>query len=547
MTSQCPILAFVGEVDDIGQPPAVRGIKRAAPRAEVWEAMIRASHFGLVVGSKAANITWPTVADWALWVSGHEAKPANISLMQDVSADAASGVAMSSRVMHGVAGLPNLPCRWPGRGRRRGGCQPLDARFGRRDRTYAARLVRLGQINDHTRISLGRVIEEQAHSAPDGEFLLFDGRVHLRGRQPPYRQRRARPHRGRFPTGHQGGLADGYRPSALVAIAALSRLGAVAVLMPPDADLEQAARLGGVTDVITDPANLPAASTLSVQILVLGGGENPRSEVAAGQHRDRHGADRSRRGRVARLVPAQPRLRTRRGVRGVQRHRWRGTGAQTDHQPPMGSVRIRDGFGRGAGPQRHRLLPDATAPPVRTAREPRRLGGGGSRIALSRGLDRDGSSRSPPSRGDGGHLHLVDAARGHRRPEFDLSGNNPIRLFMGSGMPTGLWRRILDDFAPARIVEFFATSDGQAVLANVAGVKVGSEGRPLPGGGEVELAAYDATDDLILEDDRGFVRVASRGRWGVCWPDRGSNRPDGLHPRVFARATSDLHGVRVLA
>lgn len=40
------------------------------------------------------------------------------------------------------------------------------------------RLVRLGQINDHTRISLGRIIEEQAHDAPQGEFLLFDGRVH---------------------------------------------------------------------------------------------------------------------------------------------------------------------------------------------------------------------------------------------------------------------------------------------------------------------------------------------------------------------------------
>jgi putative long chain acyl-CoA synthase len=65
------------------------------------------------------------------------------------------------------------------------------------------------------------------------------------------------------------------------------------------------------------------------------------------------------------------------------------------------------------------------------------------------------------------------------------------------------------------VVEFFATSDGQAVLANVAGQKIGSEGRPLPGGGEVELAAYDADADLILEDDLGFVAVAGRGGVGV--------------------------------
>ena len=33
----CPVLAFVGEVDDIGQPASVRGIKRAAPSADVYE------------------------------------------------------------------------------------------------------------------------------------------------------------------------------------------------------------------------------------------------------------------------------------------------------------------------------------------------------------------------------------------------------------------------------------------------------------------------------------------------------------------------------
>ena len=49
----CPVLAVIGEVDDIGQPASVRGIKRAAPKADVYEFLIRAGHFGLVVGSKA--------------------------------------------------------------------------------------------------------------------------------------------------------------------------------------------------------------------------------------------------------------------------------------------------------------------------------------------------------------------------------------------------------------------------------------------------------------------------------------------------------------
>ena len=66
----CPVLAVVGEVDDIGQPASVRGIKRAAPQADVYEYLIRAGHFGLVVGSKAATQTWPTVAEWVRWLDG---------------------------------------------------------------------------------------------------------------------------------------------------------------------------------------------------------------------------------------------------------------------------------------------------------------------------------------------------------------------------------------------------------------------------------------------------------------------------------------------
>jgi putative long chain acyl-CoA synthase len=100
-------------------------------------------------------------------------------------------------------------------------------------------------------------------------------------------------------------------------------------------------------------------------------------------------------------------------------------------------------------------------------------------------------------------------------PSFSLTGSHPVRLFIGSGMPTGLWTRVVEVFAPAHVVEFFATTDGQAVLANVSGAKIGSEGRPLPGGGEVALAAYDPEDDLILEDERGFVRRADTNEVGV--------------------------------
>jgi putative long chain acyl-CoA synthase len=147
------------------------------------------------------------------------------------------------------------------------------------------------------------------------------------------------------------------------------------------------------------------------------------------------------------------------------------------------------------------------------------LGGavvGGSRIALSRELRPDRFLQEIRQYG----VTVVSYTWAMLReviddPAFSLTGSHQVRLFIGSGMPTGLWKRVIDVFKPAHVVEFFATTDGQAVLANVSGAKLGSKGRPLPGGGDVELAAYDAEDDLILEDDRGFVRRADTNEVGV--------------------------------
>ncbi|MDR3659764.1 MAG: AMP-binding protein, partial [Mycobacterium sp.] len=142
--------------------------------------------------------------------------------------------------------------------------------------------------------------------------------------------------------------------------------------------------------------------------------------------------------------------------------------------------------------------------------------GGGARIALSRGLRSDRFVHELRQYG----VTVVSYTWAMLRdviddPSFVLNGTHPVRLFIGSGMPSGLWRRVEEAFHPAHVLEFFTTTDGQAVLANVSGAKVGSEGRPLPGGGQVALAAYDVEDDLILEDEQGFVAPADRNEVGM--------------------------------
>ncbi|WP_205877977.1 acyl-CoA synthetase [Mycobacterium camsae] len=537
----CPILAFVGEVDDIGQPASVRGIRRAAPNTEVYECLIRTGHFGLVVGSRAALQSWPTVAEWVRWISSEGDKPASISLMVEQSEEHNdSGVAFSSRIAHGLGEVSEAALALA-----RGAADAVVA-ANRSMRTLAVetvrtlpRLARLGQLNDHTRISLGRIIDEQARDAPQGEFLLFDGRVHT---YEAVNKRINNVVRGLIEVGvRQGdrvGILMATRPSALVAIAALSRLGGVAVLMREDVDLAAQVRLGGVSEILTDPTNLEAARQLPGQILVLGGGES----------RDLHLPDDADVIDMEQIDPD-----------AVQLPAW--YRANPGFARDLAFIAFSAAGGELVAKQitnfRWALSAFGTASTAALDRKDTvycltplhhesallvSLGGavvGGTRIALSRSLRPDRFVAEIRQYG----VTVVSYTWAMLRdvvddPEFGLHGNHPVRLFIGSGMPTGLWERVVDAFAPAHVVEFFATTDGQAVLANVSGAKVGSKGRPLPGAGRVELGAYDPENDLILENDDGFVQVAATNQIGVLLAQsRGPIDPTASVKRgVFAPA-----------
>lgn len=516
----CPVLAVVGEVDDIGQPAAVRGIKRAAQDADVYEYLIRVGHFGLVVGSKAASQSWPTVASWVKWLDAGGPMPADVVPMPLQSELPRESVPLATRVAHGAAAATEMTFSLAS--------TAADAVLsaGKSARALAIetvrtlpRLARLGQINDHTRISLGRIICEQAEGAPDGEFLLFDGRVHT---YEAVDRRINNVVRGLIEVGVRQGVRVGVlmetRPSALVAIAALSRLGAVAVLMPPDADLAVAARLGGVTDIISDPANLDAARRLRTRVLVLGGGEN------RDLHLDQNG-DADFIIDMEKINPDVVELpgwyRPNPGyAQDLAYVAFANVGGElvarqiTNFRWALSAFGTASAANLGRGDTVYCLTPLHHQSGLLVS-----LGGavvGGARIALSRSLRPDRFVHELRQYG----VTVVSYTWAMLRdviddPSFVLNGTHPVRLFIGSGMPAGLWRRVEEAFQPAHILEFFTTTDGQAVLANVSGLKIGSEGRPLPGGGQIALAAYDVDDDLILEGDEGFVAIAEPNEVGV--------------------------------
>jgi putative long chain acyl-CoA synthase len=82
--------------------------------------------------------------------------------------------------------------------------------------------------------------------------------------------------------------------------------------------------------------------------------------------------------------------------------------------------------------------------------------------------------------------------------------NHPVRLFAGSGMRADVWRRLLDRFGGG-VLEFYASTEASAVLANASGEKIGALGRPLPGSPELAIIAYDFDAEDFVRDPGGHL------------------------------------------
>ncbi|MGH3519943.1 MAG: AMP-binding protein [Haloechinothrix sp.] len=510
----CPILAFVGEIDDIGQPVAVRGIGRAAPKADVYEFPLRAGHFGLVVGSTATRETWPGVAAWINWREGSGPQPEQVTRIGATARSSPSGMS-SSRATYGLTQFADI-----GLGLAARATEAL-----RTSREIAGeavqalpRLFRLGQIQGHTRVSFGKLLAEQARRAPNEECFLFDDRVHTNA---AVNERIDNVVRGLIHTGirqgdHVGVLME-TRPSALVVIAALSRLGAVAVLLPPVSDLSTAMRLGEVSEIIVDPQNAATAVVTGAKVLVLGGGGDDRDlntelgvEVIDMERID---PDSVKVPGWYRPDPGQ--------ARDLAFVMFSKSGGQTEAKLITNHRWAVSAFGTASAAA---LTRGDTVYCITPLHHPSGLltsvGGavaGGSRIALSRGFDPERFDQEVHRYGVTVVSYTWTMLRELVSRPVPEGGDphRPIRLFMGSGMPRGLWRRVTERYAPAQVLEFYASTEGDAVLANLSGAKAGAKGRPLPGSASVRLAAVDSITGRLVEDQDGFTVRCEDGEVGL--------------------------------
>jgi putative long chain acyl-CoA synthase len=512
----CPILTVVGSVDQIAPAAGVRAIRLAAPRADIYELSLHAGHFGLVVGSTASSVTWPAVAQWAQWSQNGHQLPEGVTPIPDED----TAVELASQVRGRVGyGLELAAGVGAGMTRSLSSTASRAARSVRELAREAAgqlpRLARLEQIQPGTRISLGLLVQERAASSPDEVFFLFEDRAYTAS---DINRRIDNVVRGLIDIGvRQGqhvGVLMGTRPTALALTCAISRLGGVAVMMRPDGDVAREAELGQVNQIIADPERAGlAAGVEGGHVFVLGGGGGPREldePLAVDMEQidpDRvslprwYRANAGRASDLAFIVFTGEGTGTR--MSRITNGRWALSAFGTASSAALGD----------------QDTVYSVTPPYHPSALMMTLGGaiaGGARLAMARQFD--AATFWEEARRYGATVASYTWTMLHDlvvAPPQPGERHHSIRLFIGSGMPKRLWRQVEQRFAPARVLEFYASTEVGAILVNVRDVKVGAMGRPLPGSADVRIAEYDiVAGGLVLGPD-GFARECAVDEVGM--------------------------------
>ncbi len=505
---RCPILAFFGTTDDMARPAAVRAIVDAAPHAYVEMRSVNAGHFGIVVGSRAAKTTWPDVAEW---IHAREADPlpARRATAPAFDRDDLEGAEFDGELGLLVdAATDSVRAAW----RRIGDVTSTATDAYDAIRYQEPRLRRLAGLGPRTRTSPGLALAERAAKSPDGVFFLWRDRAFT------YRDadvRVSRVVKGLYASGVRStdmvGVVMRSRPSLLSVVTALSRLGAVAVLAPPDApdaELRGAFDTAGVRFVIADPdLGAPVAAALARDVHVLGGGRDRRSlgpglidmeaiDVDAVKLPDDLPLDAGEARDLA-MILLRP------GVKGLRAAR------VTNHRWALSALGAAGACTIKPGDTVYCCIPLHHPTGIMAS-----VGGalaGGARLALADGFEparfftdvRRCGATVVFYAGDLPSLLLATPAGPGDR-------TLPVRLFAGSGMRRHLVEKMKARFG-APMMEFYASTTHKVVLAEPSGDKPGALGRALPGSVPVRLVRCSIAERGPLRGASGLLQPALPG------------------------------------
>jgi putative long chain acyl-CoA synthase len=443
------------------------------------------------------------VAGWVRWRAGDGALPADVSSAVEVDAaprrpagGAAEALAQATELGVGATRLVVGAAQ-----------RAVDVVRGLISEGPAQlpRLSRLEHLDPATQISLGLMLDERAGRAPDDVVFLFGDRGY---RHRDVKRRVDAVVKGLISVGIRHGDRVGVlmdtRPSAFTVVAALSRVGAIAVLLRPDGELANEAELGRITWVVSDPDHVRADSMLDgVTWCVLGGSGEGRelpSRVVDMERIDPedvrlpgwYRANPHRAGEVAFVVFTGDGEATR--AVQITNRRWAlsalGTASAAALKP---------------GDTVYSVTPIHHSSALLMS-----VGGAvaaGARFAMA-SADDPATFWEEVRRYGATHVSYTwTSLRGVTgAPPNQKEAHHPIRMFLGSGMPRALWKRVAERFATTRILEFYASAEGEAILANLSGTKAGSMGRSLPGTPEVRVVAIDLVTGELTLTPEGYGR-----------------------------------------
>ncbi|PRQ06235.1 Long-chain-fatty-acid--CoA ligase FadD17 [Enhygromyxa salina] len=548
-----PILCCYGERDDIARAASVRAIVEAAPQAEIHQLALPAGHFGLVVGSTATQRTWPTVSEWVAWRDLDGPRPrliappeAQASPALDDGYDEIEGLEIEADFEPIVDIVGDAVSSFVGsvkdavdHGSRELGGAIDDFRY------QLPRLRKLERLDATTRVSLGLELSDRAARHPERTFFLWEGRAfsYAEADRRVDAIVRGLIDRGVKPGARVGVLMDG-RPSYLSVVAAINRLGAIAVLLKPDSArardddprrleiLATAVAGAELVALIADPLNVDdaiaawASQTQSGKqpVLVLGGGRRSPERPLPADCYDMETINPE----LVRLpdwyVP-NPGRAADVAMTIVTTRAW----------APAREANISNGrwavsaYGAAATCL---LSSRDTVYCVLPLHHPAgalvAVGGalvGRARLALAR--DFDAATFWPEVRRYGATVvfYAGEMCRALiNAPPSASENNHSLRLLAGSGMRAQLWRDLVERFGPLEIREFYASTEGNLVLANVTG-KRGALGRPLPGTDEIAIVAYDFERRDFERDAQGRARRCRVGEAGLLIAKVGPTHP----------------------
>lgn len=494
----CPILYFIGTRDNLARPPAVRALRNWATSASLHEREIQAGHFGLVVGSKAMNVVWPNVIDWIEWVGEGAAGEFSPSIEDEMPPEREGNIGplyeLAAELVDGV---------WE----RLGEASVDMADLIDTIRWQIPRIAQILEITSETRISVSRLLREQADAIGDKTFLLWKGRAFT------YEQANAEVDRIAFallsagvrPGDHVGVLIED-SPALLTVSVALNRLGAVVVLYDPAVAPERFEQM-----LANYSADKMIVDDRGEHLLdVLTGSPSERIALASLEHDAGDG------------VPLEESFE----LDASEANRL-GMILFTDDEQAL-AVRITNrrwmvaALGAAAGARL--TSSDTVHCPIACSSASGMLvacGGalaGGSRLALS--TPRSASGLLEEVRRYGASVLFYD--RGLLRVLLEAfvedeedGAKLPLRAMVGMGVREEEWFAIKHHIPHIEILEYFAQPEGPVILATLTQDAPGSMGRALPGMDGVEVVAFDRERGTIVRDDQGRARGADPDEVGL--------------------------------